>query len=607
MRIRHINIAFITVFAFFALVGTKFVWDIQKQTVFEVQNNQLDRFSEYISSKLDKYTHIPQLLSKDRELQDALISPTNSAQIEVTNRYLEQVNQVIQAADTYLLDRKGTTIAASNWNISRSFIGRNFSWRPYFQEAMKGETSQYFALGSTSGLRGYYYSYPITIAAEVIGVAVVKMDLSLIEDNWRGKRDFVLLTDKDNVVFMTNKPDWLFKSLTTLSDTQKNRIKNSQQYLDTTIRSLGFKNDVSLDQGKLTSADTNRLLGDYLYSSKALTHLPLTIRVLTPQAHLVWVALAYIAILALVFSVAYLTILLVYNRKLKHRQLERVQSEAKQKLEFQVMARTAELHAEIGERMRTETVLRHTQEELIQAAKLAVLGQMSASISHELNNPLAAIRSFADNGRRYLQKQKLDKVDGNLLRISALTERMAKISDQLRSYARKTDRTDQTLTAIQPVIDATIELMAPQFKSNMVSLSSTISSHLPKVHINSIQLEQVLVNLLTNAIHALAGLETKSVQISVTEDDHFLVIDIHDNGPGIGNLDAQQLFEPFYTTKKNGLGLGLSISYQIIEAMKGSLAYRSSHLGGACFSIRLPLSKPTLLPTIEPQLRNSNE
>ncbi|MEZ8823331.1 ATP-binding protein [Vibrio amylolyticus] len=605
MRIRNINITFIALFIICAIIGSKIVWDQRTQVVYEGHNAQLERFSEYITSKLDKYNHIPQLLSKDKELQDALLAPSNSAQIEVTNRYLEQVNKVIQAADTYLLDKDGTTIAASNWNISRSFVGRNFAWRPYFINAIQGSTSQYFALGSTSGLRGYYYSYPISHAGEIIGVTVVKMDLSLIEESWRGKDNFFIVTDKDNVVFMSNQPDWLFKSLTTLSDAQRSRIKNSRQYLDTNIRSLGFSGLLSAHQGKLTNPHKSDLLGSYLYSSNALSKLPLTIRVLTSQRAIVWSVLGFIIILALVFSVIYLATLLIHNRRLKHRQLEQLQNEAKQKLEFQVMSRTAELHAEIAERVRTETTLRHTQEELIQAAKLAVLGEMSASISHELNNPLAAIRSFADNGKRFLSKQKLDRVDDNLTRISLLTERMAKISDQLRSYARKTELDDQSLLPVEPVLSAAVELMSPQLKANMIKFSRSTQPNLPEVSINRIQLEQVLVNLLTNAIQALDGQAIKSISMNASFDASSVTITIDDDGPGIDAQTADQLFAPFFTTKKNGLGLGLSISQQIIEAMNGKLSYLPSHLGGACFSIKIPRSQ-TLTINSTPE-RNGDE
>lgn len=131
------------------------------------------------------------MISKDKELIDALLAPQNSAQIDITNRYLEQVNDVIQAADTYLIDRFGNTISSSNWNLDCSFIGRNFAWRPYFYRSITGEKSQYFALGSTSGQRGYYYAYPVIYAAETLGVIVVKMDLSAIEEGWQSKKSYL--------------------------------------------------------------------------------------------------------------------------------------------------------------------------------------------------------------------------------------------------------------------------------------------------------------------------------------------------------------------------------------------------------------------------------
>lgn len=172
---------------------------------------------------------------------DALLSAQNSAQIDITNRYLEQVNEVIQAADTYLIDRFGNTIASSNWNLDRSFIGRNFAWRPYFYLSIAGQKSQYFALGSTSGQRGYYYAYPVIYAAEILGVIVVKMDLSAIEQGWQSKSSYFVATDDHQVVFMSSQPAWLFHSVADLSPAQLNDIRQSQQYLDSPIPSLGWQ------------------------------------------------------------------------------------------------------------------------------------------------------------------------------------------------------------------------------------------------------------------------------------------------------------------------------------------------------------------------------
>ncbi|GAB2656495.1 sensor histidine kinase [Vibrio panuliri] len=578
----------LVLFLLCAILGGRWVWNTSYQNQLSQHQSQLDRFSSHIATKLDKYAHLPKLLAQDRDIISALLTTHNSAQIDVTNRYLEDVNQVISAADTYLLDAQGTTIAASNWNIDRSFVGRNFAWRPYFYQAMQGEASQYFALGSTSGQRGYYYSYPVVYAAEIIGVIVIKMDLSAIEGSWQSERNLFVVTDPNNIIFMSSNPKWLFHSFSDLSPQVRQQVLASRQYLDTEIRSLGLLGDLSVAQSELSNLRKGGGQGDFIVTSRPIDKLQLTIRVLTPKHTILWSTLSFLLVLTLVFAIAFLSLQLVLQKQLKQRQFEQIQSEAKQKLEFLVMERTAELHAEINERTRTEQMLRQTQNELIQAAKLAVLGQMSASISHELNNPLAAIRSFADNGRRFLAKQQTERVDDNLSRISALTERMAKISDQLKSFTRKSDSQERQKLALTPMIISVKELIAPQVKSQQASLSIDTPDTPIFVTVNPIQLEQVMVNLLTNAIQAVSDSPRHDVALTVEVTPKMVMIHTDDSGEGIEPSQRQKLFEPFYTTKKNGLGLGLSISQQILAAMDGELTISTSPLGGARFTITLP-------------------
>lgn len=591
MTFRRSRFYLLLLYLFTLLLGSSWVWNSSESRLFAVHKEQLERFAEFISSKLDKYAHLPQLIAKDAELIAALQAPTNSAQIELTNRYLEQVNETIQSTDAYLLDEFGNTIASSNWNLERSFVGRNYAWRPYFSNAIQGNPSQYFALGSSSKQRGYYFSYPVTYAAEIIGVIVIKMDLTAIESNWQNRNNIFVATDKYDVIFMSSNDEWLFKSLTKLSETDRQTILDSRQYLDSPIDSFGLTGDMSKPQTEIKAPSSSGFDNAFLVSSRRLANHNLTLRVLTPKATLLWATLSYVLVVTLVFVIAYLSMQLVYQRQLKKRQFEQLQSEAKQKLEFLVMERTSELHAEINERSKTEHALRQTQDELVQAAKLAVLGQMSASISHELNNPLAAIRSFADNGRRFLERDKFDRVDDNLSRISALTERMAKISNQLRSFARKSDVNEVSQMDIAPVIMAAKELLAPQFKSKMVALELQLEQDLPEVELNPIQFEQVVINLLTNALQAVEEQEARQVIISTSIEGQQLNVHVDDNGPGISIDEQQSLFEPFYTTKKNGLGLGLSISQQITQAMGGLLKVSQSPIGGARFTLSLPMTR----------------
>ncbi|UPR55994.1 sensor histidine kinase [Vibrio sp. ED004] len=590
----RIPILLMATYSLLMVFGGHWVWSTSHESLLNDHQSNLDRFSVHVASQLDKFAHIPELLSKDKELIDALHSPSNSAQIELTNRYLEHVNTVIQASDTYLLDNIGTTISASNWDLKHSFVGRNFAFRPYYQQAIQGHEKQYFALGSTSGKRGYYYSYPVSYAAEIIGVIVVKMDLSLIEASWQGKQSFFVADDKDQIIFMSSNPEWLFKSLQPLDAAQQTRIRENQQYLDTQIESLHFSGDLESPTSSIRSS--HRLVKEKFFtSSRFLPDPGLTVRVFSPT-HLVWWDLvAYMVVLSLVFAIIYLVIQLNLHRQHRRAQIDRLQSEANQKLEFQVLERTSELHVEIKQRIETERVLRHTQDELIQAAKLAVLGQMSASISHELNNPLAAIRSYADNGRLFLAKEKTDRVDDNLSRISALTDRMAKISHQLRSFAKKSTAEELHILQILPVLHSSRELMKPQLKSERVKTNELPETFDACILANAIQLEQVIINLLTNAIQAMESQDDKQLaillEVKETDEANTLLIHVDDNGPGFTSSSSGNFFEPFHTTKKNGLGLGLSISQQIISGINGKLTTGTSPQGGARFSIELPVMK----------------
>ncbi|EGU45521.1 signal transduction histidine kinase regulating C4-dicarboxylate transport system [Vibrio ichthyoenteri ATCC 700023] len=553
MAIRRVNLYILVLYFLCLVLGGRWIWNLNYQAQLAQHQAQLDRFASHINTKLDKYTHLPQLLAQDTEIISALMRPDNSAQIDITNRYLAQVNTVISAADSYLLDAQGTTLAASNWNLSHSFVGRNFAWRPYFSQAIQGNRSEYFALGSTSGQRGYYYSYPVVYAAEIIGVIVIKMDLTAIEANWNSEQNYFVATDRDQVIFMSSNPSWLFHSLSDIAPPTRQQILQSRRYLDSDLPSLGLSGDFALGHSELYDAAKGGGQGDYIVSSRQLDDVELKIRVLTPKRTVLWSTLSFLLILTLLFTIALLSLQLVHQQQQRKRQFEQLQLEAKQKLEFLVMERTAELHAENHEREKTEQALRQTQNELIQAAKLAVLGQMSASISHELNNPLAAIRSFSDNGQRFLAKQQYERVEENLRRISALTVRMAKISEQLKSFARKSDSGERQMLSLTPLIEAALALIHPQLKANQVMVDVQLSAHPIHVEVNPIQLEQVLINLLSNAIQAIESLAERNIALSIETLNDLVLIHIDDNGDGIDEQIKNRLFEPFYTTKKMGL------------------------------------------------------
>ncbi len=587
------TLTLVATYAFITFALARGFWYESVQQQNRDNKTTLIQFETQLQSQLDRFSYIPRLLSKDRELIDALNAPLNSAQLDVTNRYLENVNRIIGAADTYLLDSNGTTIASSNWTLPKTFVGRNFAFRPYFQQAIAGNTGQYFALGSTSDKRGYYYAYPIEYAAESIGVIVVKMDLSHIENEWITKGATYLVTDDDSVVFMSSREQWLFHSLAPLSDKVRERIRDERRYLDLSIPSLDFENLSDSEQGRITHKRSAIRADTYLYANLRLTNHQLRVWVISSYQSLLWGLLRFLFLLQLIYALVAVAWLFNRYRRRKLKQLELIQAQSQQKLEYEVMARTAKLQVEIKDRITAESQLRQTQQELIQAAKLALLGKLSASISHELNNPLAAMRSFAENGVKFIQRGDHDRAEQNLDKIVSLTERMAKISLQLRDFARQSDSSEKQCVSPVKIIELALELTRPEALRYSVSIEwDNRLTNDCKVELNPVALEQVLVNLLTNAIQAASSSEHKQVLLSAKAQANSVALSISDSGPGVASELKQQLFEPFVTSKSQGLGLGLSISKELVEQMQGELTLdeNQQQLSGATFVLKLPFA-----------------
>jgi two-component system C4-dicarboxylate transport sensor histidine kinase DctB len=281
-------------------------------------------------------------------------------------------------------------------------------------------------------------------------------------------------------------------------------------------------------------------------------------------------------------------------------------------LERRVSERTADLSTanaqlsrEIDERRRAEADLRQTQGELIQAAKLATLGQMAASINHELNQPLAAIRSYADNGRALLDARRNEEARWNLEQIADLTERMSRIGGQLKVFSRKS-RGQMCRVSVRAVVDAAQTIAAPRVRRTGAEVVVDLSEGDLGVRADEVLLQQVLVNLIGNALHAVDGLPAPRLRIRAAPHGAEVLLAVEDNGPGIASEHLQSIFDPFFTTKESGegLGLGLTISQRIVEGLGGSLTAGSSPLGGARFQILLPAAGESEASPIRPDQPN---
>lgn len=564
---------------------------------------RLELYITYLQGVLDKYESLPELLATDRLLLRTLQNPTDAEQIEVLNRYLETINSISDTADTYLMNRDGLTIAASNWSAEQSFVGQNFSYRPYFQEAMQGKLGRYFALGTTSSRRGYYFAYPVRKDQEILGAVVVKINIDSVEQNWGHREEIYLISDPDGVIFVTSNRDWLYRTLEPLDISIRQKIKESKRYANASLEPLGDGTGISEGAALTTRLRTSPSDegATYLLQSHSMPDAGWHVHILTDIHKLKRSVLFTDIIVCSGLVLTFLLTLLLVQRQHRLTELNRLEEEARrnlqeayEQLESRVLDRTSELTEanrlllrEIGDRQRTEIALKKTRTELIHAAKLAALGQMSAGINHELNQPLSAIRSYADNGKQFLDKGRLEETRWNLEQIGELTERMAKIGGQLKMFSRKSSG-QMAVVPLHGVIDGALEIVRPSIKKSATLVEVQLQPENIEVKANNVLLQQVLVNLINNAIQAMETVENRKISVLAREEGRQVVITITDSGLGISSEHLPHIFDPFYTTKKSGqgLGLGLTISDRILLDMNGKISAHTLEKG-ACFTVLL--------------------
>ncbi len=563
---------------------------------------RLELYVAYLQGVLEKYEGLPELLANNRRLASFLQNPGGHDRIEAFNRYLETINRISDAADTYLMDREGLTIAASNWQAERPFVGRNFSYRPYFQQAMQGRLGRYFALGTTSSRRGYYFAYPVRQGDAILGAVVIKISIDQVERNWGHENDIFLVTDPDGVIFITTRASWRFHTLEPLAGEVRQRIVTSRRYPGAELTPLPIVRQEVNGQGRLITLDeAEGGRRTFLQQSVFMPQAGWRVMVLSDTAGLEKRVVRALVGVGVLFVTALMVLLLVWQRRqgLAERyrfeeQNRRLLEQANEELEHRVRERTAELTAsnlqlrrEIEERRQTEEKLRRTRRELIHAAKLAALGQMSAGINHELNQPLAAIRTYADNAVQFLHQDRPDSALWNLEQISELTERMARIGAQLKIFARRSSGRMEDVP-LHGVIDGALEILTPAIRRASVRVEVRLTPENLQVRADSVLLQQVLVNLIGNAVQAVTGGGRREILVSAGETEDGVVLRVRDWGPGIEPTHVDRIFEPFYTTKEpgQGLGLGLAISQRIIREMQGEIRVVPCQ-DGACFEISL--------------------
>jgi len=585
---------FIAVFVYLAVIGWNVWWTFtwlyhQKlKDLAEEGSSRLELYMTYLQGVLEKYENLPELLANDKILVNLLNDHDAPEEIDFLNRYLEKINNISHASDTYLMNSQGMTIAASNWQEEHPFVGENFSYRPYFQEAMKGRLGRYFALGTTSSIRGYYFAYPVRQHDKILGALVIKINIDSVENSWGRADQTILVTDPDGVIFLSTNKYWRFRTLAPLSKEVHQDMIDSRRYPNTSLEALDIVSERQNDAGKIirVKVPPDFKVKEYLLQTHFMEQAGWNVQILTDTWRVErFVFLVFVAMNVFLALSCLLMLLLKQRRQRKidlnrfEEQARKVLQEANEKLETRVTERTQELteanvllRKEIEDRKRVELALRNTRSELVHAAKMAALGQMSAGISHELNQPLAAIRSYSDNGRLFLEKGRSKEALWNLEQISELTERMAQIGVQLKQFSRKASG-QLSQVPLHGVIDGALEILSPVIRKSDVWIKVVIDPEDLDVRANHVLLQQVIVNLISNALHAVEGLSRQEIKIRGYRKEGKVILSVADSGPGILPEHLPHIFEPFFTTKQSGqgLGLGLTITERILHEMNSEI------------------------------------
>ncbi len=579
----------------------------------ELQNtgrHRLDLYAASLEREIVKYAYFPSTLGLEQSVLDLLKNPHDRQLIAKVNDFLEQLNERAGTLSIYVMDSQGRVHAASNWRRSDSFVGEDLSFRAYFRDAMESGAGRFFGIGTTRGEPGYYLSSAIDDKNRTLGIAVVKVSLEQLEKSWSTVEAPVLVADENGVVILSSVSDWKFTTLQALDENTRLAFDRTQQYNRRAMQPLGVLEMSSLNHGarlvtvarqKQEHASPYPVSGRFMEQSLPLPGTKWTLTVFSPLDQVNEMAMIRAAAAGVSILLLCIVGVLFYQRR-RHLKDQLAASEALRKahdeLERKVAERTAalssanqKLQTEIAERVRAERSLHTTQEGLIQAGKLAVIGQLAAGIAHELNQPLAALRTLSGNAVRFLQRGNGETARSNLERIGQLVDRMGLITGQLQAFAHKSSG-QACAVDIRHAVDHAIALLEPRLQHD----GARIATAFPETPIEALcdpnRLEQVLVNLIGNALDAMADSSSPLIEISASQGAAMARVEVRDHGAGLSAEALSRLFEPFYTTKQagDGLGLGLAISAGIASDFGGTLAGCNHAGGGALFILEIPLA-----------------
>ena len=527
---------------------------------------RLTLYSGNLKSELQRNSIVPKLLARDQELIGALHSQDFSTS---TQRLIDFVDE-IGAASLMLLDKDGRTVASTD----RNNLGSMHREKAFFVEATRSNETVFTIVPQETGGVDFYYSRRIEFQNRFIGVVSVEVDLHKFERAWAGISDSIMVLDSEGKIILATDPRWRGVSETEALAKRPAETALSQA-VQFTAGLTGYR-DSTYVQGEAVMRIAGRVpfRGWQIVSFTAFSSVREKV-----NSILALEVMGFTLMLAMIFYLA--------NRRTRVR-LKIFENES-----AELRRLNERLQREIAEREKVQKTLEVAEQSLEQSSKLAALGEMAAAVSHELNQPLAAMKTYLAGAGLLLSRNRPDETLSAFHRIDDLIERMGAITRQLKTYARKGSETFSPVD-MSAALSSSLSMMEPQLKHSNIRLEKVISEQSVVVIGDRVRLEQVLINLLRNAVDAVKTVPDPVIEIMLSRGET-VTLSVRDNGSGIEELDL--LFEPFHTTKKDGdgVGLGLAISSGIVKDHGGRLTARNSDEGGAVFEVQLPAFRENTL------------
>jgi C4-dicarboxylate-specific signal transduction histidine kinase len=562
---------------------------LRSERTIEQERTELDRYATLLATELHRFDYLPDLLQNHPVVMDLLKTPNNPKGVDDANRYLQAVNEAAGTTTLYLLDLNGKAIAASNWSEPTSFLGIDVSYRPYFIDSLRQGSGRFYGIGTTTGTPGYFFAKALPRGKAPLGIGVVKVNLEGLLLQPSSAVADVMIVDGDGVIVLASRPAWQYRTMMQLTTKTLAKLRDARQYENVELVPIGIRaEEVLKGEGAIVSLPGEKSGGErprFLALEKKLDESDWKIVLLSDLSDVkLYQHWAQVAAALLATTIMFFVLFILQRRHAVRLQLagKEALARANVELEHQVAQRTQAL-------VDTNQQLRDTQDELVHSAKLAAIGQLAAGVTHELNQPLAAIRTLSENAEVLIERSQIDIARGNMRDITGLVDRLSGITGQLKQFARKSAINLQRVP-INRSIQNSMQIVAHRIRKTEVAIDVSATDENLCVHADAPRLEQVLINLLSNAIDATVGVDKPAVSITVSSAGDTVLISVQDNGVGLSQEVIAHLFEPFFTTKEagSGLGLGLAISTGIINQFGGTLtAGEAQH--GALFLIRLPL------------------